>query len=191
MNMLKPIGFILIFLICGSSIAQKLPSNFELVLGPTISRIIGDDLEGVDTKFGLQGGLLVNIPGNRGNIRLGALYNQKGFGVEGIDLTLNYLTLPIHFGYETATGGQFYFGPELNFLINAKASDGSTSVEVEDGINKADISIAGGFIVPLSDRLNMSMGISIGMIKVLETTNYKTSHVGNNLSIPLSLGLRL
>ena len=191
MNILKPIGFILIFLICGSSIAQKLPSNFELVMGPTISRIIGDDIEGVDSKFGLHGGLLINIPSNRGNIRLGALYNQKGFGVEGIDLTLNYLTLPIHFGYETASGGQFYFGPELNFLINAKASNGSASIEIEDGINKADISIAGGFIIPLSNRLNMSMGISLGIVKVLEAEGYKTSHAGNNLSIPINLGLRL
>lgn len=188
--MIKQINIIIAFLICGASFAQR-TTQIEIIAGPTISKIIGKDLESVDFIFGIHGGLMLNIPRQSGSMRIGALYNQKGFEADDIEITLNYLTVPAHFGIATSSDAQFYIGPELNFLLNANASDGNVTVDIDEGLNDVDISVAGGILFPVSDRVNISFGFSFGMIKVLKIENYESSHIGQNLSIPFNVGLRL
>ena len=196
--MLKKLSIVLTFLICTTLFAQETAqTKVEIVAGPTISKIFGDEIDNVSTTIGLQAGVLFTVPtSSRGGIRIGALYNQKGFKAneiyssEKVTFTNSYFTMPVHIMIETNPSTNLYIGPEVSFLINSKASLSNTTIDIEDGINKVDVAIAGGFQTYLTDRLSLSAGVSVGFFKVIKNS-FTNEYVGQNLSIPITLGLVL
>ncbi len=197
--MIKKLTLILIFLISGIAFAQQADARFELVIGPTVSKIVDEDLESIDFNFGLNGGFLYWIPvSSSTHLRIGALYNQKGFKMSNVDgygqdlkFTTNYLTIPAHITIATSQENHLYFGPELNILLSATVSDGDNSSKINDGISETDLSLAGGLTTYISEKVSLSLGVSYGLVKVLEISGYKDSHIGHNISFPINLGIAL
>lgn len=194
--MLKKLSVVLTFLVSTTLFAQETTlSTFELVIGPTINTIFGDEVTEVNKTIGLQAGVFVNVPtSSRGGMRFGALFNQKGFkgndvlSLQEVTITNSYLSIPVHIMIETSSSTNLYIGPEVSFLINSKASVSNTSVNIEDGINKVDVAIAGGFQAYLSDKISLSAGVSVGFFKVIKHS-FKNKYISQNLSIPITLGI--
>lgn len=196
--MLKKLSIVLTFLICTTLFAQETAqTKVEIVIGPTISRIFGDDIDNVNNAIGLQGGVLFTVPtSSKGGIRIGALFNQKGFKAKEIysskevTFTNSYFTMPVHIMIEANSSTNFYIGPEVSFLINSKASLSNTTIDIEDGINKVDVAVAGGFQAYLTEKISLSAGVSVGFFKVIKNS-FKNEYLGQNLSIPITLGITI
>lgn len=190
--MLKKWSLIIALLICSISYAQRPESSVDIVFGPTISNIVDEDLDKTNFIVGINGGVSLNVPVSiNGVFSTGVLYNQKGFKQNGISLKLDYLTIPVHFAIESSSRFYSYFGPEFNYLLSSEISNGKQSEKFDDEVNKIDIAFAVGMKAYINQKLSISVGATIGVLKVIKVEGYKDSHIGNNISIPITLGVEI
>jgi opacity protein-like surface antigen len=108
---------------------------------------------------------------NRWGIKGKLIYDQKGWGngfltyydgtqtteIDGVNIHLNYITVPIMANWHFGRTRNWYlnFGPYVGFLMNAKES--SSNTDVKDGFNSTDFGLAAGIGVkfPVSNRVKM------------------------------------
>ena len=127
--------------------------TFGLKAGMNISNI--SNLDDAKAKIGFNAGAFMNAPlAANFSIQPEILYNSKGAKAsDGIDITLNldYISIPVMFQYHATP--QFYLeaGPELSFLVSAKAKGGGATVDLKDDVNGFDVGIglgAGYYFTP-------------------------------------------
>jgi len=171
--------------------SNRKSTNFIIKGGATISKIVGDDIKS-DFTVGFQAGLLGRIRLKNSTIDVGVIYNQKGFSQnqgESAKLTMNYLTVPIHFIIPSnSKSSNFFIGPEINFLLNNRVTVGDVSVTFSEGVSPIDITFAGGIELTITSKIQLDIGASYGFVKSFEVENYPgTTTIGNNLSFSTGL----
>ncbi|MBI1782939.1 MAG: PorT family protein [Sphingobacteriales bacterium] len=117
--------------------------KFGLKGGLNISTISGSDASGAKSIVGFHAGGLVNIPVSGGfSVQPELVYSGQGAKEDQDGTTstlhLNYLNIPVMAKY-TFTGG-FYAetGPQLGFLLSAKAKASGASYDVKSTFKSTD-----------------------------------------------------
>ncbi|HEX8350149.1 MAG TPA: porin family protein, partial [Hymenobacter sp.] len=129
------------------SAASAQDIRFGAKVGVNYSTITADDTEGIESKIGLQAGGLVNFGlSDLISIQPEVLYSQKGYQSEedsDFKVKLNYIDIPVM--VKVNAGGLFFEGgPQVGILASAKATDGSTDVDIKEGLNTVDFGYAVG-----------------------------------------------
>lgn len=165
--MKKPI-LVLLALVLGFSTAAQAQrrgrggSNVSLGLkaGASLTNLTGADAIANDYRFGFHGGVFANI----GLTPLFAfqpelLYSQKGGNYKNVtdaSLRLHYIDVPLAF--HVNTGGLFFeAGPQVGFLVSAKAQSGSVSTDVKNNYNTVDF----GYLFGLGYQLKHGLGVGL------------------------------
>ncbi|HEX8350685.1 MAG TPA: porin family protein [Hymenobacter sp.] len=129
------------------SAASAQEVRFGLKAGVNYSTFTGDDDENLESKIGLQAGLLANFGlSDMISIQPEVLYSQKGTqNKDNSDdkFKFNYIDVPVL--VKVNAGGLFFEGgPQVGFLASAKLTDGTTDVDVKEGFNTVDFGYAVG-----------------------------------------------
>lgn len=140
--------------------AQKV--KFGVKAGLNIANVTGSDADGNKALASFYGGGLVNIPvtTNGLSVQPELVYSGQGAKESGggdAKVNLGYLNIPVLAKY-TFNGGFFAeTGPQLGFLLNAKAKSSGVSVDVKDSFKSTDFSWGFGI------GYQSSMGIGAGV----------------------------
>jgi hypothetical protein len=125
------------------SAAKSQDVKFGVKAGLNIANITGSDASGAKAIASFHVGGLVNIPVSGGfSVQPELVYSGQGAKEDQDGSTstvhLNYLNIPVMAKY-TFTGGFFAeTGPQLGFLLSAKAKEGGVSVDVKDVFKSTD-----------------------------------------------------
>jgi len=102
-------------------------------------------------------GGLVSIPlASSFSLQPEVVYSGQGTKVTSPDesgtYNLGFINVPVLLKYKTASGFFAELGPQLGFLLSAKAKSGGTSVDVKDSFKSTDFSgvLGIGYMSPLN-----------------------------------------
>lgn len=112
-------------------------------------------------KFGLHGGLLLQIPINKLlSVQPEFVFSQEGNELEIDDEVvgqyLNYFNIPVLLQVKTKSGFFMEAGPQIGFLLNAKSKEtGGMEVDIKDQLKSTNLSVGIG----IGYRFKFGLGI--------------------------------
>ncbi|MBF9142399.1 porin family protein [Hymenobacter properus] len=144
--------------LAGTAQAQNI--SLGLKAGPTYASFIGKDAGEREGLFGFHAGVFANIGlSNMVAFQPELLYSQKGSKVANVTdyrTRFSYLDVPLAF-HLNADGLFFEAGPQVGFLLAAKAETGNVAVDVKDATNSVDF----GYLAGLGYQRKTGLGIGL------------------------------
>lgn len=165
--------------------------RFGVKAGANFSNFTGDDLDGAKTKVGFHAGALVALPlFSDFTLQPEVVYSGQGYKVSENQfsgkLNADYINVPILFKYNNPTGFFAETGPQIGFLMSAKAKiSGQDDVDVKDESKSTDFSWAIGIGYLLKD---VNLGLDVRYNLGLSNLN-KDSGDGNSKNSVFQVGL--
>jgi Outer membrane protein beta-barrel domain len=181
LNFIAVVAFVLMTL---SASAQV---NFGIKGGLNFYNLKGDDIE-ADSKVGLHLGALAHIHlSETWAIQPELVFSGQGAEANGagddVKLALNYLNAPLLFQYMFDNGFRLEAGPQLGFLLSAKAKSDGNSTDVKDNFNSIDLSIPIGVGYILPSVLGFDARYNFGLSNVNEDDDSEIMNSGFQLGI--------
>jgi hypothetical protein len=134
--------------------------SLGLKAGASLTNLTGANAKNLDNLFGFHAGVFANI--NLTSLfafQPELIYSQKGYKsptVSGNNRRFHYIDVPLAF--HVNTGGLFFeAGPQVGFLVGAKANAGNTSVDVKNLYNTVDF----GYLFGLGYQLKHGLGVGL------------------------------
>ena len=101
------------------------------------------------------GGYLTIMLSEKFGIQPEVLYSGQGYKQNGGTLAIDYITVPVIVRYNFTPIFSAHLGPQMGFLMSAKAKyDGADEEDMKDYFKGSDIGIAGGIGIDLPMGLN-------------------------------------
>lgn len=152
---------------------EKADMAFGVKGGLNISTITNADVDGVNTKslvgfhVGFFGEFMIS---NKFAIQPEVLYSAQGTELEfeGIsgDLKLDYITIPVMAKYYVADAFSLELGPQIGFLVSAKAKSGGESEDVKDELKSTDVSLNFGVGYDITPNFMIGVRYSLGLTRL-------------------------
>ncbi|MDI6050685.1 MAG: porin family protein [Bacteroidota bacterium] len=152
---------------------EKADMAFGVKGGLNISTITNADVDGVNTKslvgfhVGFFGEFMIS---NKFAIQPEVLYSAQGTELEfeGIsgDLKLDYITIPVMAKYYVADAFSLELGPQIGFLVSAKAKSGGESEDVKDELKSTDVSLNFGAGYDITPNFMIGVRYSLGLTRL-------------------------
>ncbi len=168
--------------------ANAQETKFGLKAGLNISNFTGD-VEGNSFKPGIQAGAFVEIKtSDKMAIQPELMYSSLG-GVKFDYVTLNfdYLVLPVMVKYFATEKFTLEAGPQIGFLLSAKAKTDEGSEDVKSGFNSTDFGVNLGAGYDVSEKVNLSLRYTAGLSNILKDAG---NDKGMNINIAIALGFK-
>lgn len=134
--------------------------SLGLKAGASLTNLVGSNAQNLDNLFGFHAGVFANI--NLTSLfafQPELIYSQKGYKsptVSDNNRRFHYIDVPLAF--HVNTGGLFFeAGPQVGFLVAAKANAGNTSVDVKNLYNTVDF----GYLFGLGYQLKHGLGVGL------------------------------
>ena len=160
-----------LFLIIGATKAQGV--HFGLKAGMNASSLSNSDSKS-DSKIGFNAGALAHIHTSSKSwaVQPELVYSVEGAKSKGegdFKTNLNYLNVPVLVQYLFSNGFRIEAGPQIGFLMSAKAKSGSTSVDIKDGFNTTNFSVPVGLGYLTSYGLGFDARYNFGVSDVTKS----------------------
>lgn len=146
---------------------------FGIKGGLNISTITNADVDGVNSKslVGFHVGFFGEFMlGDKFAIQPEVLYSTQGTKIEfeGIkgDLKLDYIAIPVMAKYYVADSFSLELGPQIGFLVSAKAKSGGESEDVKDELKSTDVSLNFGLGYDITENFMIGARYNLGLTRL-------------------------
>ncbi|MDG1779007.1 MAG: porin family protein [Flavobacteriaceae bacterium] len=172
---MKKLFLLMISLVVCSLHAQNV--TFGAKAGLNFASLTGDDAEDIDGRTSLHLGATAEFSlSETFSIQPELLYSGQGFTANesDVDITgkMDYINLPIMAKFYAAEGLSLEIGPQIGFLLSAKAegkSEGnSVSIDFKDESKSVDFGANFGIGYKLDSGINFGFRYNLGLISVSE-----------------------
>lgn len=174
-------------LIAGTANAQHV--NLGIKGGLNVYNINNDNGTEYDSKVGLHAGLLGHIHlTKQWALQPELVYSAQGakFIASNVETKINlgYINIPVMLQYMFDNGFRLQAGPQVGFLISAKAKTGNNSTDIKDNINTVDfaLGIGAGYVHPASG-FGVDARYNIGLSNINENSSVKSTNRGFQLGV--------
>lgn len=117
------------------------------------------------------------------------LYSIQGAKDSGITLNLGYINLPIMAKYYVAKDFSLELGPQIGFLVAAKAKSGGESASVKDFIKSTDFGLNIGAGYDVGENLIFGLRYNLGLSQVQQDLDAGES-ASKNAVFSVSVGYK-
>jgi hypothetical protein len=161
----------LLLIVCAITIATTSQAQVRLGFkgGVNLANVNGD-VEGTKQKVGYYAGAQARVSVSSAfSIQPELVYSNQGTKVEELDMTynLNYLNLPVMFQYNTPFGLYAETGPQISYLIGAKAKADGESADVKEMFKSIDYGWGIGLGYQMQGSgLGLSARYNIGLARI-------------------------
>jgi opacity protein-like surface antigen len=160
--------------------------SFGVKAGLNLSNVKNVGSTDDKARLGLNGGLLTEIKiSKKFIVRPEVLYSIKGhkfpataFNSGGI-LSLNYISIPLFFGFRPTDKFTILLGPEFSFLTNANSKFDGSNHDVSKNYRKFDFAIDLGATYTIIKSLGVELRYSYGFEDLVDVTY--TDQNGNDI----------
>lgn len=157
------------------TVAKAQNKNASIIAGATATQIHGDGMAGYN-KLGMEFGISVESPlSDKILFQPELLYFQKGSSSNAdtpffLKFKLNYLELPLMFGYNLNDFFQLQAGPSIGYLLNGEVSSALNARSLSD-VNKIDASLMAGGSYRFLANTSVKIRYSISFLSITKTGN--------------------
>lgn len=160
---------ILLFFFASSVIVSQAQIKFGGKLGLNIAGLTGDDAPDSKSKIGFNVGGFVEVPvAESFAVKPELVFSTQGAKSENDDdskLNLSYLNIPVLGKYTTSSGFYGETGPQLGFLVGAKAKSDDGDADVKEFYKTTDFAWAFGVGYEMAEsgfgvNLRYNLGLS-------------------------------
>lgn len=157
-----------------TSAAHAQGARFGVKAGASLSNLVGDDVDGVKSKWGFNGGLMANFGfSDLVSFQPELLYSMKGTKAKDLEetyTTLHYLDVPLLVKIN-AKGPFFELGPQVGFLVGQKSQVkipgfGTQTNTDTDGLSKVDLGYIAGVGYQLESGLSLGVRYNGGLLSI-------------------------
>jgi len=166
-----------LFLTAGTLNAQNI--NIGTKIGLNSYTVNTDNNSNFDSRIGLHAGLIGHIHINdQFGLQPEIVYSMQGAKSGSTELKLDYLNIPLNFQYMFDNGFRLQAGPQVGFLLNAEAENGS-SIDVRDDYKSIDagLSFGVGYIHPPTD-FGIDIRYNLGLNDISENSSLMSTKEG-------------
>jgi hypothetical protein len=163
--------------------------NVGIKGGLNVYNIKNDDDTKYDSKIGFNAGLLGHIHlAKELALQPEVVYSAQGakYTVANVETKFNlgYINVPVLLQYMFDNGFRLQAGPQVGFLINAKAKAGSLELDVKDNLNKVDFAVGAGlgYVHPASG-FGVDARYNLGLNNINENSNVKSYNRGFQVGV--------
>ena len=165
--------------------------HFGVKGGMNASELHGSGVEGAKTKIGFNAGVLAHIHTSNKSwaVQPELMYSLEGAkydngGAKG-KLDLNMLNLPVLVQYMFENGFRIEAGPQVGYLLSAKAKadGGGANVDVKDQFKKINFSVPVGIGYLTTSGLGFDARYNFGISDLNDSDGGKVT--GNNFQFGL------
>lgn len=173
----------------GTATAQH--TNIGVKGGLNSFNIESENNSAFDPRIGFQFGLLAHMHLNEQYaFQPELVYSQQGAKSSNSDIRLDYLNIPLLAQYMFDNGFRIQAGPQLGFLLNAEAQNGST-IDVGDEFKSVDLGISvGGSYVHNETGFGIDARYNLGLTDISENSNQKLTNRGFQIGVFYLFGHR-
>jgi hypothetical protein len=174
-------------LITGTASAQNV--NIGIKGGLNVYNIHNDNNSENDNKIGFHVGLLGHIHmADNFALQPELVFSTQGAkytsGTSEVSVNLDYINVPLLFQYMFDNGFRLQAGPQVGFLINAKAKSGSAEVDIKDDINGVDFGATFGMsYVNPSSGFGFDARYNLGLSDLNENSSVKSYNRGFQVGV--------
>jgi hypothetical protein len=168
------LSLVAIVLMAGTVSAQH--NNFGIKAGLNSYNINNEDNDaGFDSKIGFHIGIISHIHlANQFAFQPELVFSMQGAEFRNDNVTtklnLNYVNVPLLFQYMFDNGFRIQAGPQVGFLVSAKAETNNTSNDVKDDFKGIELGVSAGasYVHPPSG-FGVDARYNFGLSKINET----------------------
>ena len=158
--------------------------TFGVKAGVNLASIAGDDTDGVSslTSFHIGGVAEISFS-DKFSFQPELLYSAQGYSYDSFDVKLDYINIPLLAKYYVAEGFSIEAGPQVGFLMSAKAED----EDVKDFVSGIDFGLGIGVGYKMDSGLNFAARYNLGLSNINDGEGSDDFKNQNNV-IQLSVG---
>lgn len=186
---------VIMIIVCASTfVVAKAQVSYGVKGGLNLSNIIGSDAEGAKAKVGFHVGAFAGIPvADKFSIQPELVYSAQGAKYEESgedDVTINsgYLNIPVLAKYTAPSGFYGETGPQLGFLMTAKAKQGDDKTDVKEFYKTTDFAWAFGIGYKTSSNVGFDLRYNLGLSRLDEDGDAKVKNGVFQLGVFYVLG---
>ena len=160
--------------------------KFGVKGGISLTNLTGDDIEDNSSKVGfLVGGFAEIKLTEKFAIQPELLFATQGtkFEADGDDLkyNLNYLNVPVMAKFYVADKFSLEAGPQIGFLLSAKAKAGDEDEDVKDFFKSVDFGVNFGAGYDFTENLSAGVRYNLGLANILDTEEGNDTKIKNSV----------
>jgi hypothetical protein len=163
--------------------------NIGIKGGLNVYNINNDNDAKYDPKVGFNVGLLGHIHlAKQLAFQPELVYSSQGakFTTSGVETKLNlgYINIPMLIQYMFDNGFRLQAGPQVGFLVSAKAKVGSTEIDLKDNLKKVDFALGAGIgYVHPSTGFGVDARYNLGLSNINENSTVKSYNRGLQVGV--------
>lgn len=166
--------------------------SFGAKAGLNLASITGDDTDDLDGRTAFHFGVVAEIGiSDKFSVQPELLYSGQGAteSFEGIDLDINfdYINLPVMAKFYVAEGFSLELGPQVGFLMSAKAKAEGEEEDLKDFVKGTDFGANFGVGYKLESGLNFAARYNLGLSNLNDSED-SDDFKWNNSNIQISVG---
>ncbi len=194
---MKKVVFVLAIVAIGFSAQAQV--KFGVKAGLNGYNFSGDDADDLntDTKIGFNVGGLVNVPiSTNFSFQPELLFSAEGAkvseGEDRVNFNLNYVNIPLLAQFNSASGFYAEAGPQIGFLVSAKAdykiNGVSTDEDIKDDLKSTNFSVAIGAGYKLASGLGFGARYNFGLSNISDDNDSDLKVGGFQVGLSYTFG---
>ncbi len=170
-----------------NAIAQHV--NIGIKGGLNVYNIKNDNNAKYDSKVGFNVGLLGHIHlAKQLAFQPELVYSTQGakYNTASIETKINlaYINIPLLIQYMFDNGFRLQAGPQIGFLVSAKAKTGSAEIDLKENLKKVDFAIGAGIgYVHPSSGFGIDARYNIGLSNIYDNATVKSYNRGLQVGV--------
>ncbi|MES2812079.1 MAG: porin family protein [Bacteroidota bacterium] len=164
--------------------ANAQETKFGVKAGINMSNF-GGDLDGYDSKIGLLVGGFAEIKlSDKFAVQPELLFSGVGAKVDDVSLNLNYLAIPVMAKYFATEKFSVEAGPQIGFLMSAKAKLDGESEDIKDSFNSTDLGLNLGAGYDFTENISAGLRYNLGLSNIIaDSGDFKGSNNAFSLAV--------
>ncbi len=165
--------FLLIAFVASFAVASQAQApRFGVKAGLNLANLTGDGADLLDLK--MKPGFYVGVQGTFDITESIGIQPEVVFSAQGakdeddVKYNLNYLNIPVLAKYRTPSGFFAETGPQIGFLMSAKAKDDNDSEDIKDDFKGTDFSWVFGLGYQTQSGFGVNGRFNLGLSNIIE-----------------------
>ena len=171
-------------MVMGVSTVSAQSINIGTKIGLNSYSINNDSGSDFDSKLGIHAGIFGHIHLNRQlGLQPELVYSMQGGKSGSTNFNLDYINVPVLFQYMFDNGFRIQAGPQVGFLVRAKAENGG-SLDVKDNFKSIDAGLSfGASYIHTPTSLGIDARYNLGLSDISESSSVQSNSRGLQIGI--------